>query len=259
MSKTRTSAAETHKLRTGTFLSFRLRPAEKPREKKTSAAAKAIVTALVRKSNAAPPATSQRIRAIPMPTVASGGINAVAIATPGSVAERFLRVIAYAAARPPDSAMIRSIGVGRVRAITSPGSSCNETKGRKRLTSAIANDSNTARSAPRMSVPAAVRSSLSSPVTDARPSPMIGDMSGATSIAPMMTAAELVIKPDVAIAQDNTTSNRKSKQSLDDSASSALISWRSSVVSGFTILRKDVSTLIGLLADPSIILHAYFV
>ncbi len=57
-----------------------------------TAEAKAMVMALVRKSRKAPPATSQRSRAMPTPTVQSGGIKAVAMATPGSAAERLGRV-----------------------------------------------------------------------------------------------------------------------------------------------------------------------
>ncbi len=88
-----TSAADTHRLR-GIAWSFLRRPVEKPRAKRTMAAAKAMVMALVRKRSAAPPATSQRMRASPMPMVHRGGINAVAMATPGSAAERFSRVMA---------------------------------------------------------------------------------------------------------------------------------------------------------------------
>ncbi len=142
--------------------------------------------------------------------------------------------------------MIRSIGVGRVRASTSPGSSCREIKGRKRLISVMAKESSTASNAPRKSVIKAVRSNFSSPTTDASPMPMMGDIKGATSIAPMMTAAELVTSPEVAMAQDSTTSRKKSKPGEEVCLISIRISLRSSAVSGLTILRNEDNTLIHL-------------
>jgi hypothetical protein len=39
---------------------------------------------------------------------------------------------------------------------------------------------------------------------------MIGDIKGATNIAPMITAGESVISPKVAMLQDNTTNKKKS-------------------------------------------------
>ena len=189
----------------GKRLPARLASAEKPRRKKTRAEANAMVTALVMKSRDAPPATSQRPSAIPIPTVHNGGIKAVAMATPGRAAERFGRVIAYAAARPPARAITRSMGVGRMRARISPGSSCNATKGRKRLTNAIKKESRMASPAPRKSAEADDSINLSSPMVEARPIPMIGDMSGASSMAPMITAGEFVTRPSVAMLHDNTT------------------------------------------------------
>ena len=60
---------------------------ENPCKKKTSVAAKAMVTVLVTKRSKAPLEISQRPKAIPIPIVHKGGIKAVAIATPGSAAE----------------------------------------------------------------------------------------------------------------------------------------------------------------------------
>lgn len=57
------------------------------------AAARAIVTKLVKKSRKAPPATVALSVARPKPTVASGGISAVAIATP-TIVPALPRIIA---------------------------------------------------------------------------------------------------------------------------------------------------------------------
>jgi len=85
---------------------------ENPWRKKTTVAAKAIVTAFVRKRSVAPPAISHLPIAIPIPIVLKGGISAVAMATPGRVADSLGCVIAYAAAIPPASAIIKSLGEG---------------------------------------------------------------------------------------------------------------------------------------------------
>ena len=45
---------------------------------------------------------------------------------------------------------------------------------------------------------------------DAIPIPRIGDINGATSMAPMMIATESVSNPMVAIVQDRITSKKKS-------------------------------------------------
>jgi hypothetical protein len=58
---------------------------------------------------------------------------------------------------------------------------------------------------------AELRAKNESPVMDDMPTPIIGDMSGATNMAPIITAGELVINPSVAMLQDNTTNRKKSK------------------------------------------------
>ncbi len=179
--------------------------------KKTKAEAEAMVMVLVTKSKVAPPATSQRFIARPKPMVHNGGIKAVAMATPGRVAERLGLVNAYAAANPPANAMSRSMGLGRVRERISAGNSCRDTKGRARLIRVITNDKRMATKAPRMSAEADLRMRRSSPITEASPMPMMGDMRGASNMAPMITAAELVIKPRVAMLQDKITRRKKSK------------------------------------------------
>ena len=88
-------------------------------------------------------------------------------------------------------------------------------------------DSRTARAAPRNKAESADLASLVSPVMEPSPSPIIGDISGATSIAPMMTAGELVIRPIVAMLHDNTTSTKKSMPGEALSVTSSMISLRS--------------------------------
>ena len=123
MSNRITSNAESNKLLGNRWLFLSEEVTLKPRKKKTKVAAKAIVTAFVKNNNDAPPATSHLPIDMPIPIVHRGGINAVAIATPGSAADKFGLVIAYAAANPPASAIIRSVGEGFVRAIISVGNS----------------------------------------------------------------------------------------------------------------------------------------
>ena len=56
----------------------------------------------------------------------------------------------------------------------------------------------------------------SSPVFDANPTPTIGVIIGATSIAPIITADESVIRPKVAILLDKNTRRKKSNPGDDD-------------------------------------------
>ena len=63
---------------------------------------------------------------------------------------------------------------------------------------------NTASNAPLRRAEPAFLSNRPSPVMEAMPIPMIGDIRGATSIAPMITAGESVIKPKVDIMLDST-------------------------------------------------------
>lgn len=56
-----------------------------------------------------------------------------------------------------------------------------------------------------------------SPEIDAIENPRIGDMRGATSIAPMITAEESMMSPRVAIVQDRTIRTKKSVFGEDES------------------------------------------
>jgi hypothetical protein len=73
---------------------------------------------------------------------------------------------------------------------------------------------------------------------------MIGDMRGATNIAPMMTAGESVIKPKVAILQDNTTNKKKSKPGEADGATSSRTAFRLSDGNGLMIDLNQVGLFI---------------
>ena len=115
---------------------------------------------------------------------------------------------AKVAARPPASATPKSMGLGRVREITSMGSSCKLIKGRRELAQVMATATKIARTAPRISPVIENFSSSVSPRIDARPKPSKGDMSGATSMAPIMVAAELINRPNVAIVAERTTSTK---------------------------------------------------
>ena len=176
-----------------------------PNRKNTAVAAKAIVMALVINNRKVPPATSRRFIAKPIPTAQTGGIKAVAIATPGSAAEILGIAKAKAAALPPASATARSIGPGRVRVSTSLGISSKIVNGSCRLPNVINTEMITARTAPRNKPTTPSRSKRPSPVIDANPMPIMGDISGATSIAPMMMAGELTNNPIVAMMLDKIT------------------------------------------------------
>jgi len=119
-----------------------------------------------------------------------------------------------------------------MRESTSLGSSCNTTNGSLAFPIVIKVESMTANTAPRNKAVAELRARNESPVMDAMPTPMIGDMRGATNIAPMMTAGESVINPRVAILHESTASRKKSKLDEADSRISCVTTIFSSVVSG---------------------------
>ena len=98
----------------------------------------------------------------------------------------------------------------------------------------MAAESSTASAAPRTSALAPRCNMRLSPIIEARPMPKMGDINGATSIAPMMTAAELVSKPSVAMLLESTTNRKKSKPGEASGVISATIWARSSAVSGLT-------------------------
>ena len=62
--------------------------------------------------------------------------------------------------------------------------------------------------APLIRAEAESRARRASPVMEPRPTPRMGDMRGATTIAPMMTAGESLISPRVAIAPERTTKKK---------------------------------------------------
>ncbi len=86
--------------------------------------------------------------------------------------------------------------------------SCSTPNGERYAIRLISHDNPTARPAPSSSARIEWRYIFCAPETDASDNPRMGDMSGATSIAPIMTAAELVIKPNVAIVQERKMSKK---------------------------------------------------
>jgi len=62
--------------------------------------------------------------------------------------------------------------------------------------------------APRNNAETADFNKVLRPMMDARPIPIIGDIRGAINIAPIMTAGELVINPNVAILEDKITNKK---------------------------------------------------
>jgi len=203
----------------GILLSVLTLTGEKPCRKNTTVAANAIVTEFVRKRRVAPPAISHLPIAMPIPTVLSGGMSAVAMATPGRVADSLGCVIAYAAAIPPASAIIKSLGEGCVRETISLGISKKNDgkKGRFKLAKVIISDIVIESKAPRNKAEKEFFANDEFPIMDARPNPIIGDISGATNMAPIMTAGESVINPSVAMALERITSKKKSNFGEDAS------------------------------------------
>ena len=93
------------------------------------------------------------------------------------------------------------------------------------------------RIAPRSRAEAASLNSLSSPRMDPMPNPMIGDISGATSIAPMMVAGESISSPSVAMILESSTKRKKSKSGEESSRSCIWTSARRFMLTGGTIRR----------------------
>jgi hypothetical protein len=100
------------------------------------------------------------------------------------------------------------MGLGWVLEIISCGNSCKETNGRYELMKVKSADNATANIAPLIKAEIADFNSVLRPIIEARPIPIMGDINGATNIAPMMTAGELVIKPRVAILVERMTSRK---------------------------------------------------
>jgi len=69
----------------------------------------------------------------------------------------------------------------------------------------------------------------------ASPIPTKGDMSGATSMAPMITAGELVMRPSVAILHESTIMRKKLNPGEAASVISATACFRCSAGAGCTI------------------------
>jgi len=159
-----------------------------------------IATTLEVNSKNAPHALPQSPAAAVIPTTASGGTSEIAIATPGITSETSLRASPYAPANPVATAAIRSIRPGEVRAVTCPLAARGCSSGRIHHKNA---PSKMTAAAPPATRPADVHSRRPSPITTASPIPMIGVPSGATIMAPITVAVELVKIPAVAIVADS--------------------------------------------------------
>src|SRR5512146_1542893 len=148
-----------------------------------------INTALIKNKYRAPKNISMFLTASPYPAVHIGGIRAVAIATPGNAAVSFDLELATMPAVPPKKAIRTSRRVGfildSISCVVFPS-------GVTRKYTALAD---------RLKITAAEKCrrdlnnvSLSAMPKD-KPMPRMGDISGDTSIAPIITAGESTSRP----------------------------------------------------------------
>ena len=132
--------------------------------------------------------------ASPKPAVQSGGMSAVAMATPEITVPLSLRLISMMPAKPPKSAISTSYMVGLVRARSSVGFSSSRGDTRKYMLEArILMTTMISRFLK------AVFMKAVSLVPRPYPMPNIGPIKGEMSMAPMMTGMELVLRPTDAI------------------------------------------------------------
>ena len=157
---------------------------------------------LVANSAKAPMPTGALRVAMPYPTTASGGISAVAMATPTIVSPR-PRMIAKVPASAANSATARSNRLGRVRATISAVGACNGETSTSSAVKAIA------ATAPISSAFSDRRSSRKSKSARLNPKPRIGFISGEISIAPITTAGDDSSSPSTAIPADIIVMNAK--------------------------------------------------
>ncbi len=121
---------------------------------------------------------------------------AVAIATPGSAGLTFSSIIAYEPANPASTATNRSSSVGLT--LESISGVASRARGRKPNNA----EKNIASTVPTTTDLSEFAKSLASPSTSPREEPMIGVIRGDTSIAPMITAVLLAMRPKAAIKAD---------------------------------------------------------
>ena len=118
------------------------------------------------------------------------------MAMPGTASGISLRTDANAATNPEASAMMRSTKRGDTRASTWELVSISAATG---ITAVSAADTKTTRHMPATVISSARMAASGRPRAVASAVPNMGDMSGATSIAPMMVVAESAATPAVAI------------------------------------------------------------
>ena len=125
-------------------------------------------------------------------------MRAVAMATPARTVPRSFRLFSRMPARPPNRAIRTSKTVGLVRASSSVGFvrfSGDSRKNSVEASSEMATITN------RFLKASLSRSRSFVPI--ARPTPMIGPISGEMSIAPMTTAVEFTFRPTEAMMMEN--------------------------------------------------------
>src|SRR6056297_1565970 len=179
-----------------------------PLRSRTMPAEKMMAARLVRYSRNALRASPASPRWAVMPTVASGGTRATAMPTPGRAEIVDRRGWMNPAAAPAVMAMPRSSRPGNVRDRISSG------RARTSMTRPAARSDTNQPTAMASTVPPAMitmanRSRRFWARTVAAAAPMIGVMSGATSIAPITTAPELASRPNAAIDDDSAINAAK--------------------------------------------------
>ena len=158
--------------------------------------------------------------------VHSGGINAVAMATPGITLVFSFRVAATMPARPPNSAMSTSHRVGVVRASSSLWASL------KGVIQKYSAEENTLITTATSRLRAPFRISWVSKIPTPTPTPMMGPMSGEINMAPMITAVEFTFNPTEQITMANIRIHRlvpRNTTFRETSSTTAEYSWASSV------------------------------
>ena len=171
-----------------------------PAMRKRTAATARMASTLAKKSRNAPHAPRYAPKARQRPIAATGGLSAVAIATPGSAGLTRSSIIASTPAKPASAATKRSIRVGWVCASNDGVGSPQNGISPSRYVST------TPTSAPPNSAISAVRRSRRSLRMRPSDTPMIGVISGATTFAPIKVASLPMIRANPAISSE-TPSN----------------------------------------------------
>ena len=182
---TRAMTAATNPFRTRFRSRIISRLGTAPDSVKTMQAATTMAAKFVMKRRSAPAASSGRPSSRQIPTVASGGTSATAMATPGRASEPVRRTATNAPAAPAARATPRSSRPGAVRASSDGVSS--RMSGRTRETR---KPMATTQSDPRSTCSPVIHCQWLRAVTSAPAKAMIAPPRGATTMAPMIEATE---------------------------------------------------------------------